>query len=44
MPLGFGKEEKGFPPSNIHITDSSDLEEISKVTEIIMYRGFLTVT
>lgn len=35
MPLGFGKEEKGFPPSNTHITDSSDLEEISKVTEML---------
>jgi len=35
MPLGFGKEEKGFPPSNGHITDSSDLEEISKVTEML---------
>ena len=35
MPLGFGKEEKGFPPSNAHITDSSDLEEISKVTEML---------
>lgn len=35
MPLGFGKEEKGFPPSNIQITDSSDLEEISKVTEML---------
>jgi hypothetical protein len=35
MPLGFGKEEKGFPPSNTHITDSSDLDEISKVTEML---------
>ena len=35
MPLGFGKEEKGFPPSNAHITDSSDLEEINKVTEML---------
>jgi hypothetical protein len=35
MPLGFGKEEKRFPPSNAHITDSSDLEEISKVTEML---------
>jgi hypothetical protein len=35
MPLGFGKEEKGFPPSNTHITDSSDIEEISKVTEML---------
>ena len=35
MSLGFGKEEKGFPPSNTHITDSSDLEEISKVTEML---------
>jgi PH (Pleckstrin Homology) domain-containing protein/putative oligomerization/nucleic acid binding protein len=35
MPLGFGKEEKGFPPSNTHINDSSDLDEISKVTEML---------
>ena len=35
MPLGFGKEENGFPPSNTQITDSSDLEEISKVTEML---------
>jgi hypothetical protein len=35
MPIGFGKEEKGFPTSNTLITDSSDLEEISKVTEML---------
>jgi hypothetical protein len=35
MPLGFGKKEKGFPTSNTNITDSSDLEEISKVTEML---------
>jgi len=35
MPLGFGKEGKGFPSSNTHITDSSDLEQISKVTEML---------
>lgn len=37
MPFGFGgnKEEKEKLPSNTHLTDSDDLEEISKITEML---------
>jgi hypothetical protein len=33
--LGSNKEKKEFPPSNTHLTDNGDLEEISKVTEML---------
>ena len=37
MPFGFGgnKEENEKLPSNTHLTDSDDLEEISKIAEML---------